>query len=89
MGNFFKEWFKLVFLWYFILIDLFGFFMICDVVKKCIMLKVYGVIFNCIGIRVVYLDFVLDYSIESFFMVLCRFVLFRGYLLKIYFDNGV
>lgn len=89
MGNFFIERFKLVFLWYFIFIDLFGFFIICDEVKKWIIFKVYGVIFICLVMRVVYLDLVLDYSIEKFLMVLRKFVLLRGYLCKIYFDNGL
>lgn len=55
-----------MFVWYCIVIDFFGLFKICDEVKKCIIGKVYGVIFNCLGIRVVYEELVLDYSIEKF-----------------------
>lgn len=50
--------------------------------------KMYGVIFNYLGIWVVYIDLVIDYSIKKFFMVLRRFVFIWGYFLKLYFDNG-
>ena len=44
-----------------------------------VMGKAYGVIFNFIGTRAVYLDLVPDYSTESFLMVLRRFVSLIGY----------
>lgn len=88
MGEFLEERFKFFLVWYCIVIDLFGFFKIKDEVRKWMIGKVYGVIFNCLGIWVVYLDFIVDYSIEKFLMVLRRFVLLRGYLFKFYFDNG-
>ena len=50
-----------------------------DAVKKRTTSKAYGVIFNFIGTRVVYLDLVPDYSTESFLMVLRRFVSLIGY----------
>ena len=55
----------------------FGPFTICDAVKKRTTSKAYGMIFNCIGTRAVYLDLVPDYSTESFLMMLRRFVSFR------------
>lgn len=88
MGKFFVERLKFVLVWIYIVLDLFGLFKIKDEVKKWIIGKVYGVIFNCFGIRVVYIDILLDYSIDKFLMVFCRFVFIRGYLFKIYLDNG-
>ena len=88
MGNLPKERLKPAPPWYSTSIDLFGPFTICDAVKKRTTSKAYGVIFNCIGTRAVYLDLAPDYSTESFLMVLRRFVSLRGYLSKIYSDNG-
>lgn len=80
MGNLPKERLKPAPRWYSTSIDLFGPFTIRD--------AAYGVIFNCIGTRAVYLDLAPDYSTESFLMVLRRFVSLRGYPSKIYSDNG-
>ena len=88
MGNLPKERLKLAPPWYSTSIDLFGPFTIRDTVKKHTTSKAYGVIFNCIGTRVVYLDLAPDYNTESFLMVLCRFVSLRGYPSKIYSDKG-
>lgn len=88
MGNLPKERLKPAPPWYSTSIDLFGPFTIRDAVKKRTTSKAYGVIFNCIGTRAVYLDLAPDYSTESFLMVLRRFVSLRGYLSKIYSDNG-
>lgn len=41
------------------------------------------------SIRVVYIDLVDDYSIEVFLFVLRWFIFFRGYFVKLYFDNGL
>ena len=79
MGNLPKERLKPAPPWYSTSIDLFGPFTICEAVKKRITSKAYGVIFNCIGTRAVYLDLAPDYSTESFLMVLRRFVSLRGY----------
>ena len=87
MGNLPKERLKPAPPWYSTSIDLFGPFTICDAVKKRTTSKAYGVIFNCIGTRAVYFDLAPDYSIESFLMVLHRFVSLRGYPSKIYSDN--
>lgn len=80
---------KFIFVWYVIVFDFFGLFKIKDEVKKRIMGKVYGIIFNCFVFWVVYVEILLDYSIEKFLMVLRCFVLIRGYLLKFYLDNGL
>lgn len=79
MGNLPKERLKPAPPWYSTSLDLFGPFTIHDAVKKRTTLKAYGVIFNCIGTRAVYLDLAPDYSTESFLMVLRRFVSLRGY----------
>lgn len=52
--------------------------------KKRMFFKVYGVIFNCFGIRD--LDLVVDYSIDKFLMVFRRFVFLNGYLFKFLFE---
>ena len=88
MGNPPKERLKPAPPWYSTSIDSFGPFTIRDAVKKRTTSKACGVIFNCIGTRAVYLDLAPDYSTESFLMVLRRFVSLRGYLSKIYSDNG-
>ena len=50
--------------------------------------KTYGVIFNCLGTRVVHIDLATDYSTKKFLMVLRRFASIRGYPSKLYSDNG-
>ena len=74
--------------WHCTAIDLFGPFKIKDEVRKRTTGKAYGVIFNCLGTRAVYLDLTADYSTEKFLMVLRRFVSLRGYPFKLYSDNG-
>ena len=69
-------------------IDLFGSFKIRDEIKKRTFSIAYGVIFNCLGTRAVYLDVAADYSTEKFLMVLRRFVSLNGYHSKILCDNG-
>ena len=88
MGNLPKERLKPASPWYSTSIDLFGPLTIRDAVKKRTTSKAYGVIFNYIGTRAVYLDLAPDYSTERFLMVLRRFVSHRGYQSKIYSDNG-
>lgn len=51
--------------------------------------KIYGVIFICLGIRVIYLDIVVDYSIDKFLMVFRWLVLLYGYLFELFLDNGI
>lgn len=50
--------------------------------------KAYGVLFNCITCRAVYLDIAADYSTEGFLLALRRFVSLRGYPSIIYSDPG-
>ena len=69
-------------------IDLFGPFKISDEVKKRPFSKAYGVIFNCLETRAVYLDLAADYSTEKFLMVFRRFVSINGYPSKLLSDNG-
>ena len=56
--------------WYSTGIDLFGPYRIRDEIKKRTTSKTYGVIFNCLGTRAVYLDIAADYSTDKFLMVL-------------------
>ena len=74
--------------WYSTGIDLFGPFKIRDEIKKRTFSKAYGVIFNCLGTRAVYLDLAADYSTEKFLMVFRRFVSINGYPSKLLSDNG-
>lgn len=46
-------------------------------------------IFICLGIRVVYLDIVVDCSIDKFLMVFRRLELLYGYLFELFLDNGI
>lgn len=63
MGKLLIERLKLVLVWDFIVYDFFGLFKGKDEVKKRMMGKVYGLIFNFFVIRVVYIDVLFDYSI--------------------------
>ena len=74
--------------WYSTGIDLFGPFKIRDEIKKRTFSKAYGVIFNCLGTRAVYLDLAADYSADKFLMVVRRFVSLNGYPSKLLSDNG-
>ena len=49
--------------------------------------KAYGLIFNCLATRAVYVDVSPDYSSEKFLMALRRFISIRSYPLKLYLDN--
>lgn len=88
MGKLPEERLKPAPAWHCTAIDLFGPFKIKDEVKKRTTGKAYGVIFNCLGTRAVYVDLAADYSTEKFLMVLRRFVSLRGYPSKLYSDNG-
>ena len=59
-------------------LDLFGPFSIKDAVKKRTKSKAYGVIFNCLSSRAVYLDLIDGYSTESFVDGFRRFISIRG-----------
>ncbi|XP_066951850.1 uncharacterized protein [Macrobrachium rosenbergii] len=60
-------------------IDLFGPFIVKDTVKRRTRKKVYGIIFNCMVSRAVYLDLAEGYDTENFLMTLRRFVSIRGF----------
>ena len=69
-------------------LDYFGPFQTRGEVNKRSRVKAYGVPFNCLLSRAVYIDVVPDYSTASFIMVLRRFVSLRGYPSKLYSDHG-
>jgi hypothetical protein len=69
-------------------VDLFGPFTIKDTVKGRTHGKAYGVLFNCMSSRAVYVDLAEGYDTSSFIMVLRRFVSMRGYPKKIRSDAG-
>ena len=69
-------------------LDYFGPFQTRGEVNKRSRGKAYGVLFNCLLSRAVYIDVVPDYSTASFIMVLRRFVSLRGYPSKLYSDHG-
>ena len=69
-------------------LDLFGPFFIKDSVKKITKCKAYGVIFNCLSSRAVYLDLIDGYSTESFIDGFRRFISIRGCPKHIYSDCG-
>ena len=74
--------------WHSISIDLFRPYDIKGTVNKRTKGKVYGVLFNCLVTRAVYIDVATGYSQDAFLMVLRRFVSLRGYPANIYSDNG-
>ena len=48
----------------------------------------YGVLFNCLVSRALYVDIACGYDMEDFLLVLRRFVSLRGYPCKLYSDPG-
>ena len=69
-------------------IDLFGPFKIKDTVKRRTLGKAYGVIFNYLASRAVYIDLVEGYDTQSFLVTFRRFVSLRGYPGTIHSDRG-
>ena len=69
-------------------IDMFGPFKIRGQLNKRARGKAYGVIFNCLVTRAVYLDLADDYSTQGFLLVLRRFVAIRGSPSTLISDNG-
>ena len=69
-------------------IDLFGLLKIRDNVKRRCFSKCYGVIFNCLVSRAVYIDISEGYDTDSFLICLRRFVAIRGYPRKIISDGA-
>lgn len=73
---------------YYTSLDLFGPFAIKDTVKRRTVGKAYGVIFNCLVTRAVFLDLADSYNTQSFLAVFRRFVSLRGYPHTIHSDLG-
>ena len=69
-------------------IDLFGPLKIRDSVKRRCIRKCYGVIFNCLVSRTVYIDVTEGYDTDSFLMCLRRFESISGCPVKIISDRG-
>ena len=69
-------------------VDLFGPVIIKDMIKKRTCGKGYGVIFNCLATRAVYIDLTDGYDTDSFILVLRRFISIRGHPVKIRLDPG-
>ncbi|XP_062585130.1 uncharacterized protein LOC134246786 [Saccostrea cucullata] len=69
-------------------VDLFGPLTIWDSVKKRTHGKAYGVIITCQTSRGVYMDLADSYNMDSFLIVLRRFVSIHGYPRKMWSDVG-
>ena len=69
-------------------VDLFGPFKIKDTVKRRVTAKSYGVIFNCMITRAVYVDLAEGYDTKSFLDSFRRFVSIRGFPRTIHSDGG-
>ena len=65
-------------------IDLFGPFMVKDMVKKRTKMKVWGLICTCAAVRAVYLDVTEGYGSDAVIQTLRKFVSIRGCPSKIY-----
>ncbi|KAJ8032137.1 hypothetical protein HOLleu_25575 [Holothuria leucospilota] len=74
--------------WMCVGVDLFGPFTTRGEVNKRARGKAYGVIFNCLVTRAVYLDVAADYRTDAFLQVMRRFVTIRGYPKEVYSDSG-
>ncbi|XP_063593160.1 uncharacterized protein LOC134770218 [Penaeus indicus] len=68
--------------------DIFGPFQIRDNVKKRTTCKAYGVIFNCMVTRAVYIDVVDGYDTHSFLKTFRRFTAVHGYPATVHSDLG-
>ncbi|XP_068233668.1 uncharacterized protein [Palaemon carinicauda] len=69
-------------------LDLFGPITIRDTVKRRTYGKAYGVIFNCLVSRAVYVDLAESYDTKGFLTVFQRFITIRGYPKTIHSDLG-
>ena len=74
--------------WLYTSLDFFGPFEVRGEVNKRSRGKAYGVLFNCLSCRAVYVDIAADYSTEGFLLVMRRFVSLRGYPSIVYSDPG-
>ncbi|XP_037773213.1 uncharacterized protein LOC119568873 [Penaeus monodon] len=69
-------------------VDLFGPLTIRDSVKKRTYGKAFGIIFNCLVTRAVYLDLAMGYSTDDFLTTFQRFIAIRGAPKFMYSDRG-
>ncbi|XP_063603426.1 uncharacterized protein LOC134779294 [Penaeus indicus] len=69
-------------------VDLFGPLTIRDSVKKRTHGKAFGIIFNCLVTRAVYLDLAMGYSTDDFLTTFQRFIAIRGAPKFMYSDRG-
>ena len=69
-------------------VDIFGPFNIRDTVKKRTKGKAYGIVFNCLSSRAVYIDLADGYDTDSFLLVFRRFTSVRGYPTTMQSDGG-
>lgn len=88
MGQMLEERMKPTPPFYHTAVDLFGPLTIKDTVKKRTHGKVYGVIFNCLVTRAVYLDLAEGYSANAFLATYQRFISVRGAPKILYSDRG-
>ena len=88
MGQMLEERMKPTPPFYHTAVDLFGPFTIKDTVKRRTHGKAYGVIFNCLVTRAVYLDLAEGYSANDFLATYQRFISVRGAPKILYSDRG-
>ncbi|XP_033127834.1 uncharacterized protein LOC117125437 [Anneissia japonica] len=69
-------------------VDLFGHFTTRGEVNKRARGKSYGVVFDCLVTRAVYIDIATSYSADAFLLVFRKFVSLRGYPKEVYSDGG-
>lgn len=69
-------------------VDLFGPLTVRDTVKKRTHNKAFGIIFNCLVTRAIYLDLAEGYSTDDFLTAFRRFVAIRGAPKFMYSDKG-
>jgi len=69
-------------------IDLFGPFLVKDMVKKRVKMKVWGLIATCASVRAVHLDIAEGYGTDAVIQTLRKFVALRGCPSKFISDQG-
>ena len=74
--------------WSYSSVDIFGPYEIKGETNKRSRSKGYGVLFNCLLSRSVYLDLATDYSTDAFLLVIRRFMSLKGCPVKVWSDNG-
>ena len=72
----------------YVMLDLFGPYLIRGEVQKRTSGKAYGILFTDLVMRAIHIEVVLGYDTESFLMALSRFVSVRGLPEIIYSDPG-